>query len=110
MSSPKLLDQVRHTLRLKHFSIRTEEAYTRWIRRFIVFHGKRHPAELGAGEVRAFLSHLATEGQVAASTQNQAFNALLFLYRNVLQVELGPIQDIVRARRPARPPRGLHAA
>ena len=104
MSSPKLLDQVRHTLRLKHFSIRTEEAYTRWIRRFIVFHGKRHPAELGAGEVRAFLSHLATEGQVAASTQNQAFNALLFLYRNVLQVELGPIQDIVRARRPARLP------
>lgn len=104
MSQPKLLDQVRRALRLKHFSIRTEEAYTRWTKRYVLFHGKRHPAEMGAPEIQAFLSHLATEGQVAASTQNQAFNALLFLYRSVLGVELGAIEDVVRARRPAKLP------
>jgi integron integrase len=104
MSPPRLLDQVRRVLHLKHFSIRTEEAYTRWIKRYVIFHGKRHPAEMGAPEVRAFLSHLATEGEVAAATQNQAFAALLFLYRDVLQTELGAIEDVVRARRPAKLP------
>ncbi len=104
MNPPKLLDQVRRVLHLKHFSIRTEEAYTRWIKRFVIFHGKRHPSELGAQEVRAFLSHLATDGEVAAATQNQAFAALLFLYRDVLGMELGTIEDVVRARRPAKLP------
>jgi len=104
MSPPRLLDQVRRVLHLKHFSIRTEEAYTRWIKRYVIFHGKRHPAEMGAPEIRAFLSHLATEGEVAAATQNQAFAALLFLYRDVLEIELGAIEDVVRARRPAKLP------
>ena len=80
----KLLDQVRETLRRKHYSIRTEEAYIQWIRRFILFHGKRHPREMGAAEVTAFLNHLAVVGNVAASTQNQALSALLFLYKSVL--------------------------
>jgi integron integrase len=104
VNPPKLLDQVRRVLHLKHFSIRTEEAYTRWIKRFVIFHGKRHPSELGAQEIRAFLSHLATDGKVAAATQNQAFAALLFLYRDVLGMELGTIEDVVRARRPAKLP------
>ena len=81
---PKLLDQVRERLRLKHYSIRTEAQYVQWIRRYILFHGKRHPRDMGASEVEAFLTHLAVEGNVAASTQNQALSALLFLYREVL--------------------------
>jgi len=103
-SKPKLLDQVRLTLRRKHYSIRTEEAYVAWIRRFILFHGKRHPLEMGAPEVEAFLTHLAVVRRVAASTQNQAFSALLFLYRDVLKQELGPIQEVERAKRPVRVP------
>ena len=85
---PKLLDQVRDRLRAKHYSIRTETQYFQWIKRFILFHGKRHPREMGAVEVEAFLTHLAVEGRVAAATQNQALSALLFLYREVLNIDL----------------------
>lgn len=101
---PRLLDRVRQALRIRHYSRRTEEAYVAWIRRYVVFHGKRHPAELSGPEVTRFLSALAVEGRVAASTQNQALSALLFLYRDVLGVELPWLDDIVRARRPARLP------
>lgn len=85
----KLMDQVREVMRLKHYSIRTEEAYVGWIKRFIFFHNKRHPREMGATEISAFLSDLAVRLNVSASTQNQAFNALLFLYREVLHLEVG---------------------
>jgi integron integrase len=101
---PKLLDRVRTACRLQHFSRRTEEAYAGWIRRYILFHQKRHPATLGAAHVTAFLSSLATDRHVSASTQNQALNPLLFLYRSVLHAELEPFQDIVRARTPVRLP------
>ncbi len=94
----KLLDQVRDAIRLKHYSYRTEQAYIGWIRRYILFHDKRHPKDMGGVEVEAFLTHLAVEGRVSASTQNQALNALLFLYRNVLNQELGKL-DAVRAKR-----------
>lgn len=95
----KLLDQVREVCRLKHLSLRTEESYTRWIRRYVRFHGTRHPTEMGEQEIRVFLSHLATAGNVAASTQNQALAALVFLYRQVLEIDLPRIEDVVRARR-----------
>jgi integron integrase len=101
---PRLLDRVRAALRTRHYSRRTEEAYVAWIRRFILFHGKRHPAELGGPEVTRFLSSLAVEGQVAASTQNQALSALLFLYRDVLSIELPWLDGVVRAKRPERLP------
>jgi len=101
---PKLLEQVREAIRLKHYSLRTEKTYLDWIRRFILFHGKRHPQSMGAEEVRQFLSDLATEHNVAASTQNQAFSALLFLYKAVLKQELPWIDDIQRAKRPAKLP------
>jgi len=94
----KLLDVVRDTIRRKHYSIRTEEAYVNWIRRFILFHGKRHPKDMGAAEVEAFLTHLAIEGHVSASTQNQAFSALLFLYREVLHRELDAPVHALRAK------------
>ncbi len=100
----KLLDQVRDAIRLKHYSYRTEETYVQWIRRFILFHSKRHPAEMGTPEIEAFLTHLAIEGQVTASTQNQALNALLFLYRHVLKQELDSRVDAIRAKRPSRLP------
>src|SRR6202035_1033249 len=87
-ASPKLLDRVRWHLRAKHYSIRTEGAYVDWIRRFILFHGKRHPDEMGEEEISAFLSHLAVNKNVAASTQNQALSALLFLYHQVLARKL----------------------
>jgi len=83
-AEPRLLDQVRAAVRLKHYSIRTEQAYTRWVARYVRFHRLRHPRELGSREIRLFLSHLAVEEKVAASTQNQALAALLFLYRHVL--------------------------
>ena len=102
--TPKLLDQVRERLRLKHYSIRTEQQYVQWARRFILFHDKRHPRELGAAEVEAFLTHLAVEGNVAAATQNQALSALLFLYREVLEINLPWLDNVVRAKRPARLP------
>ena len=99
-----LLDRVRHHIRLKHYSIRTEEAYVQAIKRFILFHGKRHPAEMGAGEIRQYLSHIADRHNVAASTQNQTLSALLFLYREVLGVELPFVEGVVYAKRPARVP------
>jgi len=99
----KLLDQVRDAIRLKHYSYRTEQAYVGWIKRYILFHGVRHPAEMGASEVEAFLTHLAVKENVAASTQNQALSALLFLYREVLYQDLGPV-DALRAKRPKRLP------
>ena len=100
----KLLDQVRDQIRTLHYSIRTEEAYISWIRDFILFHHKRHPADMGAPEVRAYLSHLAVERQVAASTQNQALSALLFLYREVLKQPPEWIEDVVRAKKSKRLP------
>lgn len=100
----KLLDQVRDAIRCKHYSIRTEQAYVSWIRRFILFHNKRHPREMGPAEVEAFLTHLAVERRVAASTQNQALSAILFLYREVLGIELDFPPRSVRAKRPQRLP------
>ncbi len=101
---PRLLDRVRLALRAHHGSRRTEKAYVAWIRRYIIFHGKRHPAEMGAAEITQFLSSLAVDGNVAASTQNQAFSALLFLYRNVLEQDLPWLDGIVRAKGAARFP------
>jgi integron integrase len=100
----KLLDQVRDRLRVKHYSIRTETQYVQWIKRFILFHDKRHPRDMGAAEVEAFLTHLAVAGRVAASTQNQALSALLFLYREVLGMNLPWLDGVVRARQPQRLP------
>ena len=104
VDKPKLLDQVRAVIRLRHYSIRTEQTYLDWIKRFIRFSDRRHPRDLGAGEITAFLTHLAVEGRVAASTQNQALSALLFLYGQVLEVELPRLDDIVPARRSRRLP------
>ena len=87
---PRLLDQVRDRLRVKHYALRTEQAYVDWIKRFILFHGKRHPADMGAPEIEAFLTHLAVDRTVSASTQNQALAALLFLYKEVLDVNHHP--------------------
>ena len=101
---PKLLDQVRQIIRLKHYSIRTERAYVDWIKRFILFHSKRHPNDMGASEVQAFLTYLAVEKNVAASTQQQALSALLFLYREVLHQTLPWMDDITRAKKPKRLP------
>lgn len=103
-SSPRLLDRVRDAARLRHLSRRTEKAYVGWIRRFIVFHEKRHPVDMGQAEITAYLSALATRGGVASSTQNQALAALLFLYRIVLERDVPWLNDLVRARRPARLP------
>jgi integron integrase len=101
---PKLLDHVREAIRMRHYSVRTEEAYVSWIKRFILFHGKRHPLEMGEDEITRFLSALAVRGHVSASTQNQALCALLFLYRHVLGQHLGWLEDVVRAKRPQRLP------
>lgn len=102
--SPKLLDQVRGKIRLKHYSIRTEQSYLDWIKRFILFHGKRHPKDMGPQDVEAFLTHLAVQGKVAASTQNQAKSALLFLYKEVLGIELSWLDNVERAKAPKRLP------
>ena len=104
MSSPRLLDQVRDRIRVKHYSLRTQDSYLHWIRRFIFFHGKKHPRDMGGPQVEAFLSHLATAGRVASSTQNQALSALLFLYREVLQIDLPWMDGVVRAKRPKHLP------
>jgi integron integrase len=101
---PRLLAQVRNRIRVKHYSIRTEQAYLDWIKRFIRFHGLRHPAALGAPQIEAFLTHLAVDRHVAAGTQNQAKSALLFLYREVLGVELEWLDHVTRARAPVRVP------
>jgi integron integrase len=103
-AAPKLLDRVRDRIRAKHYSLRTERTYLQWIRRFILFNDKRHPADMSAPEVEGFLTHLAIEGRVAASTQNQALAAILFLYRDVLEIELPWIENVVRARMPVRVP------
>jgi integrase len=103
-NKPKLLDRVRETIRIRHYSIRTEEAYVSWIKRYILFHGKRHPLEMGEDEITQFLSALAVDGQVSASTQNQALCALIFLYRHVLGQNFCWLADVVRAKRPQRLP------
>ena len=103
-TEPKLLDQLRDRLRVKHYSIRTETQYLQWVRRFILYHGKRHPRVMGEKEVEAFLTHLATVGNVSASTQNQALSALLFLYREILAVNLPWMDNVVRAKKPRRLP------
>jgi len=103
-SKPKLLDQVRQLMRLRHYSLRTEEAYVSWIRRYILFNGKRHPRELDEKHVSQFLTDLAINGRVAAATQNQALNALLFLYKEVLQRELEFIGGTLRVKRPPKVP------
>ena len=102
--APSLLGDVSAALRLRHYSVRTEEAYLSWIKRYILFHRKRHPKEMGEVEVTAYLSHLASEGRVAAATQMQALAALLFLYRQVIRGEVGWLQGLVRAKGPARLP------
>ena len=101
---PRLLDRVRAAIRARHYSRRTEEAYVAWIRRYILFHDKRHPAEMGAVEITQYLTWLAVRRNVAASTQNQALSALLFLYRSVLDLDVPWLDDVVRARRPERLP------
>ncbi|MFZ0256024.1 MAG: integron integrase [Gammaproteobacteria bacterium] len=103
-SQPRLLDQVRDAIRVRHYSIRTEQAYLGWIKRFVLFHGKRHPGEMGKAEISTFLTHLALTGKVAASTQNQALNAIMFLYREVLKQDVGWLDDVERARKPSRLP------
>jgi integron integrase len=105
---PKLLDRVHNKIRAKHYSIRTETQYLQWIKRFILFHGKRHPRDMGAAEVEAFLSHLVTEGNASASTQNQALSALLFLYREVLMIDLPWLDNVVHAKKPKRLPSVLN--
>jgi integron integrase len=104
MAEKRLRDQLRDVARLRHLGLRTEETYWNWIKRFIVFHQKRHPREMGSEEITAFLTHLAVDGRVAASTQNQAFNALLFLYRQVLKLDMPDIKGAVRARQPRKLP------
>lgn len=103
-TKPRLLDLVRERCRVKHYSIRTEKRYIDWIRRFILFHNKRHPQTMGAAEVEAFLSHLAVQLNVAASTQNQALAAIMFLYKEVLGIELPWLENVTRAKKPARLP------
>jgi len=99
-----LIEQVRDAIRLRHYSIRTEDAYVHWIIKFILYHNKRHPKEMGIQEIEEFLTHLAVKDHVASSTQNQAYSAILFLYREVLRMELeGPI-DSIRAKKPRRLP------
>ncbi len=104
MSSPRLLDRVREAIHVRHYSIRTEDAYVQWIRRFILFHNKRHPDSMAEKEITEFLTHLAIQKNVSASTQNQALSALLFLYQIVLGQELAWLDDVVRAKRPQRLP------
>jgi len=101
---PRLLDRVAEAAATRHLSLNTRKAYTRWVRRFILFHRKRHPADMGLPEVNAFLTHLAVDAHVSASTQNQALSALLFLYGPVLERPLGTLEGVVRARRPKRLP------
>ncbi len=97
---PRLLDQVRRRMRAQHMSLSTEKSYVSWIRRFILYHGKSHPKDMAEPEINAFLSHLAADRHVSASTQNQALSAILFLYRAVLEKELGDFGDLIRAKRP----------
>ncbi len=104
---PKLLDRVHAAIRVRHYSRRTEAAYVGWIKRYIFFHHVRHPDQMGKPEIEQFLSHLAVQGRVSASTQNQAFHALLFLYKHVLKWDIGLLEGVVRAKRPKRLPVAL---
>lgn len=104
MSEPRLLDRVRYAIRVRQYSLATEKAYLGWIRKFILHHGKRHPADMAKMEIEAFLSHLAVNRQVSPSTQNQALQALLFLYRQVLEIELPWLDDVIRAKPKRRVP------
>lgn len=101
---PRLLDRVREAIRLRHYSRRTEKAYLGWVRRFVLFHGKRHPSQMGKSEIERFLSDLAVREGVSASAQNQALSAILFLYGEVLGRDVGCLDEIARAKRPARIP------
>jgi site-specific recombinase XerD len=108
MDKPRLLDQVRNALRTRHYSPRTEDTYVDWIKRFILFHNKRHPEKLGARDISAFLTHLAVEKHVSASTRNQALASILFLYKVVLERELEWLDDVARAKRSQRLPTVLN--
>src|SRR5436309_5689674 len=101
---PRLFDEVRKVARMRHLSLRTEQAYTNWIRRFILFHQKKHPREMSEVEIREFISHLAVKRDITASTQTVALSALLFLYRDVLKKDLPYVSNIERARKPKRLP------
>ena len=103
-NSPRLLQRVRQAIRTRHYSLHTEEAYVQWVKRYVLFHNKRHPAEMGEAEIAQFITHLAVKERVAASTQNQALCALLFLYREVLGRDMEAVPDIVWAKRPQRLP------
>lgn len=98
MSNEKLLDQLRNRIRAKHFSLRTEQNYTQWVKRFILFHHKRHPAEMGAAEINQYLTFLAVKADVAAATQNQALNAIIFFYREILNRDIPDIGEFIRAK------------
>ena len=104
MGKKRLLDQVRDAIRSRHHSLRTEQSYIQWIRRHIYFHGKRHPEDIGEEEISSFLTHLAVDRKVSASTQNQALSALLFVYKQVLAINLDWLDNVVRAKRPKRLP------
>ena len=101
---PRLLDQFRNVLRCKHYSLRTEQAYVDWIKRYIYFHDKQHPADMNESHIAAFLTYLAVQRKVASSTQNQALCALVFLYKNVLKIELGDFGELIHAKKPAKLP------
>lgn len=103
-ASPRLLDQVKNAIQVRHYSIRTEQAYVHWVKNYIYFHKKKHPKDMGDVEITAFLSHLASTKNVSASTQNQASNALVFLYRKVLDIEVGVFKELVRAKKSKRLP------
>lgn len=104
VKKPKLLDEVRNALRTKHYSMKTEKAYVHWIKRFILFHNKRHPKEMGEIEINQFITHLAVKEKVSASTQNQALCAIVFLYKHVLKIELGDFGSITWAKKREREP------
>jgi hypothetical protein len=108
-NKPKLLDQVRGVIRRKQYSIRTKQAYVDWIRRFVLYHNKRHPKEMGEQQVAEFLTHLARDRNVAPATQNQALSALLFLYKKVLKQEIGWLDNVERARKPSKLPGRPHS-
>ena len=104
VGKPRLLDRVRAVIRCKHYSIRTEHSYIDWIRRYIYFHNKQHPEDMGEQHISAFLTHLAVDRKVASSTQNQALCALVFLYREVLKKEIGEFENLIRAKKPRKLP------
>ena len=104
VTKPKLLDQLREALRIRHYSSKTEQSYVQWVKRYIIFHNKRHPSEMGEGEIRQFLNHLAVDKQVTASTQNQALCAIIFLYKYVIEKEPGEFRNVIWAKKSIRLP------